>query len=60
MFNRLPPSFVPSFSQHEMENRGTSLPAESVQPEFNFATMKYVGLDRTKLLLTQNPDVFRA
>ena len=30
MFSELPPSFVPSFSQHQMENRGTGLPAESV------------------------------
>ena len=48
MFKRMPATFVPSFSQHEMENRNLRLPVESIQPEFNFATMKYVGLEKTK------------
>ena len=51
---------MPSFSQHEIENRGGNLPAESVQPEFDLHTMKYVGLDKTKLLIEQNVTVFIA
>ena len=47
MFYSLPASFLPSFTQHELEKRRQHLPSEVIEPQFDYKLMKYTDVGKT-------------
>ena len=60
MFDNIPLSFKPSFSQVEMEKRNKNTPASQLLPVFDFSTMVFNDFSQIRAYLDQRSQTFIA